>query len=458
LEWKRFGRFVHSPYHNTNDQLKVLYTLLKKAFPFEILKDLEQERIYKKVYGKESFKLSKFQNLCSDLYELATDFIVDVHLSKEKWKKKKVVIDALSERNYELFKGASQQLIKEVEEQEYFLDNNDFLLLYQLYDSLHHHLDTGKYTNDQIYFDKIGENLVAFYEDGYAQLSAENTGQNNFLNKNKEELPSKRSQMKDLFQLAIALHENKQIAIYFQLKEKVLASWSKLKTKHKIDLFLHLLNFSFTNELIQKEFGFKESFQLYKIGIKHQLFIFNEKMRDVEFVNIGMLGFGFKEYEWTEAFINDHRQYISEELRHFLIPFLYAYKAISLKDYEKVIELLAPINPVNKILYLPKIKGLLIRAYYEGLISGEEHYRSPLNYEIESLNKMMIRTDKISEIKAKSYTNFLNLIKHIMKIREIKNYDLNQVLALEIELKKTSPLILQKWLIEKLEELKNTAS
>ena len=121
LEWTRFGRFVKSPYHNTNSQIISLYIILKKTFPFEKLKDLERERIYKKVYGKESFKLSKFQNLCSDLYELATDFMVDVHLKKEKRKKKKVIIDALSERNYELFRGASQQLIKEVETQDCLL-------------------------------------------------------------------------------------------------------------------------------------------------------------------------------------------------------------------------------------------------------------------------------------------------------------------------------------------------
>ena len=186
LEWKRFGRFVQSPYYNTNEQLKVLYTLLKKAFPFEKGKDLEQERIYKKVYGKELFKLSKFQNLCSDLYELATDFMVDVYLKKEKRKKKKLIIDALSERNYELFKGASQQLIKEVEIQEYFLDGDDFLLSFQLHNNLHTHVETPKYIVNAVNLRKSAENLVAFYEDGNIQILAENMVIENIFNKKKK--------------------------------------------------------------------------------------------------------------------------------------------------------------------------------------------------------------------------------------------------------------------------------
>ena len=68
LEWKRFGRFVQSPYHNTNQSLIKFYEVLKKRFPFEEVDDLEQERLFKKVYKKEKFNAAKFQNLCSNLY------------------------------------------------------------------------------------------------------------------------------------------------------------------------------------------------------------------------------------------------------------------------------------------------------------------------------------------------------------------------------------------------------
>ena len=284
LEWKRFGRLVQSPYFNTNQQVIDLYTHLKKAFPFDDLKLLEQERIFKKIYKTKTFKLNQFQKLCSDLYQLACDFVIDVHLQKEKRKRDKVLIDALAERNYELFKGNSQQLIKEVETQDYFLDEDDFLLLHQLNNELHHHIETDTFKIQSKALEKTWANLVAFYEATKFQLEAESKGAQNMLNRKKELKNTDGNQVKNLFKEATKLHNTKQTDLYFQLKAKILKNWHQLKTKHKTNLLVHLLNFTFTNELIQKKFGYKEAFKLYKIGVNDKLFIINGKMREVEFV------------------------------------------------------------------------------------------------------------------------------------------------------------------------------
>ena len=458
LEWKRFGRFVQSPYHNTNKQLIYLYTILKKAFPFKKLKDLEQERLYKKVYGGEVFKLSKFQNLCSDFYELTTDFMLDMHLTKEKRKKKKLVVDMLSERNYDLFKGASQQLIKEVETQDYLLDNDDFLLLYQLYDGLYHHVESDKYKISQTNFDKSVANLDNFYEDLTVQLSAENSGNRNFLNRKKRINQVKAFKLKDLFQLAIELHQHKKTDIYFQLKSTVFDNWDKLKIGHKTNLFIHLLNFSFTNNLMQKDSGYQESFELYKIGIRDKLFIINGTMREIDFINIAMLGFGLAENVWTENFIKDNQQYLNKEARYFVVPLTMAYKANVEKDYKRVIELLSELVPTNQLRDLSKIKSLLVRAYFDGLINGEEHYRYALDYEIESFKKMMHRNHKLPPIKTNSYLNFLKLLRKLVNIYDAKPNHVTQIQTFEEDLDNISPLILKNWLTEKLKIFKNTAS
>jgi len=456
IEWKRFGRFVQSPYHNTNSQVILLYTLLKKTFPFEKNKDLEQERIYKKVYGKESFKLSKFQNLCSDLYELATDFMVDAHLRKEKRKKKKLVIDALSERNYDLFEGASQQLIKEVETQEYFLDGDDFLLSFQVHYNLHTHVETPKYVANAVSLRKSAENLVAFYEDTNIQILAENTLIENIFNKKKKIDVKGNPQMRNLYQMAFDLHKNKRAHLYWEFKEKVFANWNHLKTNHQTNLLVHLINFTFTNELIQKKFGIKESFELYKLGIRDELLVINGKMRDIDFLNIGLMGFGLKEMDWTDQFIENHKKYLNGEPS--LITLLYAYKANFEKKHHIVIKLLRELSPKNKTLYLPKIKSLLIRAYFEGAVNGEEEYLSPLNYEMDSFKKMMKRNEKLSSIKTDSYINFINLTKKLIMVYATKNQNTYHIQSFEKLLMNTKPLLLKKWLEEKLAEIKNVAS
>lgn len=458
LEWKRFGRFVQSPYHNTNQQVIDLYVYLKKAFPFEELKPLEQDRIYKKIYGKVPFKLNNFQSLCSDLYGLAADFIIDVHLQKEKRKREKVLIDALSERNYELFKGASQQLIKEVETQEYFFDEDDFLLLHQLNVGLYHHIETDKFTIQKTELENSWKHLNAFYEHKQVGFKAENRGSENFLNQNINSTDIPDNQLTELFQEVLNLHAQKGYTLYFQLKDKILAYWDKLKHQHKTNLLVHLLNFSFANELLQKEFGHKEALDLYKVGIENKLFIVNGKMRDIEFINISMIGFKYESEEWTINFVERHKHYLSKEVSIFLVPLAYAYNANFRNDYEQVISILSKVNPLNNIIYLEKIKTLLIRAYFEAIIKGHETYRHPLYYEIESLKKMMGRNKKLALIRVESRNNFLNLVKKLLDLYDDKLVDLQKIHSFEIHLSQTSPLVLKQWLTEKFLKIKNAAS
>ena len=458
LEWKRFGRFIQSPYHNSNQTIIKFYTVLKKFFPFESEDGLGQELLFKKVFGKEEFKSSKLQNLCSDLYGLAEDFLIDVYLQKEKRQRKKVLIDALSERNYELFKGESQKLVQEVETQKWFLDNNDFLLLYQLNDQYHHHIETDKFTINQIELEKTWVYLEAFHEDAIVQIKAENATAKNFLKRKKDLENNNENQLKRLFQEAMEIHKSKQTDGYFQLKEKVFMHWKKLKTKHKTNLLVHLLNFIITNELLQKSFAFEEALGLYKIGIKEKLFIVNNKMRDIEFFNICMMSIKLESEEWTNNFIETHQQYLKKEIREFLVPLSYAYNALFQKDHEKVIYLLSKVNPSNNLNYLRKVKKLLVRAYVDGIIDGEENYKSPFYYEIDAFKKMMNRNGKLSDIKIEATINFINLTKKLVDLILNKPYNIRQILDFETLILNTKPLILEKWLHEKYFEIKSAAS
>lgn len=458
LEWKRFGRFVQSPYHNTNQQLISLYAILKKTFPFEDSKALEQERIYKKIYGQEIFKLSKFQNLCSDLYELVSDFIIDVHLYKEKRKKKKLLIDALSERNYELFKGEAHKLSKEIEEQIYFPDEADFLLLYQLNHELWHHVEKDKFTPLQRELDKTWQYMDSFYELSQIQLKAEGFGRDNIINNEIDSTDANNKQLVLFFNAAAELHQFKNKDKYFSLKRQVLENWAQLKDKHQTNLLLHLINFSFTNELLVKEFGYTELFSLYQLGVKNQLFVINGKMRDTEFYNICMIGFNLKETDWTKSFIQSHQQYLPKKTRAFLVPLANAYNALFQNNYELVIDLLSKLNPINNLGYLNRIKRILIRAYFEGVMKGKEEYIRPLTYEIDSMKKMITRDKKLAVTKLQAAMNFLNLTKKLLHLHIYEPVTNAQFSAFEKQMNSTNPLILRNWLQEKLKEIANAAN
>lgn len=455
LEWKRFGRFVQSPFHNTNQSIIQLYTILKKAAPYEQLKNLEEERIYKKIFGQASFDVAKFRNLCSDLYKLATDFIVQIHLTKEKRKKDKLLVDALAERNYELFKSNSQQLIKEVEVQAYFLDEDDFLLLYQLNDGLWHHLERDKYTTASKEFFNAEKNLDLFFKTAQIQFEAENNSYSTYITREQRIKDNAQNRLTDLFQLVMELYEEKSSAKYFQLKEQVIENWVYLKTKHKTNLLLHLISFSTTHEITIDEIDLKERLSLYKIGVVNKLFIIDNKMRDIEFFNICLIGFKIGEEEWTMEFIEQHQHFLSNEYKSFLIPLVYAYKALFERKPQVVIELLSKVNPANQLNYLNKIKSLLIRAYFELVLKGNDEYLTPLLYEIASTKKLFNRNDKLSLLKRKAMINFVILAKKLVSLFLKNNPVKEDFEEFERLLSTTTPLILRHWINDKFHQIKN---
>ena len=55
VEWKRFGKFLNSPYHNSGRDFDTLYRLLHKYFPELNEKKLNNEYVYSKLYPGHKF-------------------------------------------------------------------------------------------------------------------------------------------------------------------------------------------------------------------------------------------------------------------------------------------------------------------------------------------------------------------------------------------------------------------
>lgn len=469
LEWKRFGRFVQSPYYNTNQQLVIFYHILKKAFPFNRIKDLELEKIYKKIYGKEVLKLSKFQNLCSDLYSLATDFIVDVHLKQETRKKEKLIIDALSERNYELFKAESYKLIKAIKEQSVYHDTEDFYLLYKLNLDFWQHIETEKFQQSEEKINLAHNYLDKSYHLDKLKYMAAISSRTNFLNtstvKKIEELKRKifyqlatKSKNSLLFQEISELHHSPDLTKYHAVKKFILQSFPKLNLPNKRDLIIHLINFVINFRLTSDELHFQEIFNLYQIGVENQLFIVNERMRDIEFVNIGMAGFGVNKIEWTHQFIKNHQAFLSENDREEIVPFVLAYGKLFQKDYEAVIDLLRTVNPKESLKNLFRIKSLLIRAFFECILQGVGNYSQAIQYQLAAFQKQMARDTKNAKTRTQAYLNFILIVKKMLHLLDQNSKIKPSIKSVEILINDTKPLVLAVWLKEKIKEIKGATS
>lgn len=74
-EFKRFGDFINSPYHNSTKGLDKIYKIALKAYPDFISSDLEPETMAKKVFGAGAYKEKRLKNLCAEFGNLLQKFI-----------------------------------------------------------------------------------------------------------------------------------------------------------------------------------------------------------------------------------------------------------------------------------------------------------------------------------------------------------------------------------------------
>lgn len=74
-EFKRFGKFIDSPYFNSNKKLKELYDLLEKHYPEFSSADLDKKIIHDKLYKGTKFVGGTYYYLISEMEALLEKFI-----------------------------------------------------------------------------------------------------------------------------------------------------------------------------------------------------------------------------------------------------------------------------------------------------------------------------------------------------------------------------------------------
>ena len=86
-EFKRFGDFVSSPFHNKNRKLIQLFELLSKFYPAFDGKELTKEYLFDKIFGKEKkeYADASIRNLLSDLIILAEKYLSYIAFEKDEF-------------------------------------------------------------------------------------------------------------------------------------------------------------------------------------------------------------------------------------------------------------------------------------------------------------------------------------------------------------------------------------
>jgi len=159
-------------------------------------------------------------------------------------------------------------------------------------------------------------------------------------------------------------------------------------------------------------------------------------------MNVVMNGLKLREFEWTDRFIDEYKNYLEPKYRDNFSNFSRLKYLFDTGDYDAAQDLLTR-TVFDDILINLMAKSTLLKIYYE------QDEIDSLEALLESFRVYLKRKEVIGYHKQ----IYSNLVKYARKLIRVNPYDKKEVLKLREEVKTANPLTERQWLLERLDTL-----
>lgn len=469
-EWRRFRRFLKSPYFNTNKNLLILADELRKFHPFYDQEDFTKENLYSKIYKtKKPYKVESFNSLANLLVKLVHQFFLQEALTKEAGMQRQLRLKALKEKQLDdlFFKEAERQknelLLEEKRGEDFHYSM--FLLYHEIYihpnseDSKNTLLDLKKglfHLQEYILWNSLKwelatENIRFVMGDKIVHPLFNVINQSGF---------SENSKAADLsFSKEMIAYLKKPTNQKFQTLTKHFFEYIHQFTPSGARTFL----LTFLNILAPKIRKQKDQFipialKFYKLGFLNRIFIENQELSQTTFLNAITVGCGCQDFEWVNNVIEQYGQFLHSSQREDTLKYgklLYYYsQGDSIggeKYFKQVIEIFHDVQQIPKRFNI-SVRTMLCRSHYE-LLNKKNPNTDFLESFCASFFKYLERNLEKEIHRKEVFKLFIQNIRQLLKIlNDIPN---RHALIVDFEeyLSKNTGIFAHEWFLKKIREL-----
>ncbi len=321
-EVKRFDKWLHSPWCNSNKKLPLLFLALKKYHPHFEHPALTKEKLFAKLYPAKKFDDKWLRNLLAALNQEAERFLQHERLKQSPALQKKLLVHEYHDRQQiDWFEKHAQALI-DLLRQKKGKDESDLFELSWLYEQLHRHpsavarqlpeanaLEQADQWLDQAYALAKARFLIEFSE--RHKIVAEEhdlTQQLDYLSQLTLNPPSLAVQF--YLQLIAGSNQNK-LATFLALKKQFFEIATDLHAKEQTIFLLLLINQASRLRSQGTEAMEGKILELYKFGLDHELLLSNGHLTERTFTNLVVIANAGKDYAFAQSFAQNFSKKLS---------------------------------------------------------------------------------------------------------------------------------------------------
>lgn len=473
-ELKQFEDYLNSPYFNKNQKVVQLFQMLKKHYPkFE--KSISKKELFTKLAGvkyKKNETLNskddqKLRYLMNQITNYVQDFIIDQNARSKGVERNTLLLESvLDRRMYKLYPKIIKQVSQEHHNQPH-RDNRFYQLEHRLQESEFHYKQIVGNRNKENGLQNVINNFHYYYLADQLRYFCAAINRENILNI-KYDFPLKNELISHLkatsyehipiidiyFKIILLLTEDEADSNFQKLKQQMKNSESQFPKDELRQIYGFMLNFSNRRIKSGKSSYFQERFDIYENGLILNIWTAGLYFSINHFILIIRNALALSKFEWTSNFLETHKHELEQRFQSTIPSFAKAYLYFHQKKYNIAHEYLLQVGEPEDFYYELYYRTLIIQIYYEKSSGGlEDRYENPIINAIDALRFYINRNH--SEYIKETYSNFVNLMKRICRIKFSSQIDppsekhLQKVIQ---DILTTELLVERHWLSEKANE------
>lgn len=459
-ERDRFTQFVHSPFFNQHKPTRDLLRLITKAAGRKN-KKLDKKTVFKKIYPDLAYDEQKIFNLLSNLKKLLNRYLAIIYLEDHPRLEELFTLETtFKKQQFDLLTNRARQLEKSLKKYTIQADHHYFIN-YRMHNLLGYYggtyVNRSKSTNLQQMMDHLDRFYILEKLKNSCHLFAHYILMNvqyeynlldtviSYVEDNKPRFREDQS-IQLYYTILMSLRDDENPSYYQRLKTMLNETIDQFSKVEQEDLYGFSYNYCIRRINRGDQEYQSELFSLYQKGLESGILIQNGIITEWNYKNIATLGAKLGHFQWTEDFINQHKEHLPANQRENAYSYNLAYLYYTKKMYDEVLSNLLHVQYTD-VKYHLSSSFLLLRTYYamrdtEALLSL-----------IETFRIYVLRNRQMTSDQKKGYINFLRLVKKLVLLKHDytvhRGKDLvEQLDRLRLQILDTENVINRSWLVE----------
>ncbi len=453
-EWKQFDYYLHSPYHNKNKEVIMLFEYVRKNIKKKKKRILDKELVFHQLYPKQRYNDRLIRQLMHVLLQAAEDFLALQKYKGDEFIKQRYLAEIYDKRNLEKHFHQVIRNLEKQRDQQTVLDSQYYECSFRLEELKSIFLEKKKKRKQEPNLQQVTDTLDRYYiiyklRMFCMMLNYQNLFQHEYQKNMQEEIFShlETHSYEDVpaiqlyFPMLQSLLDIENEAYFEQFKQNLTKYEHQLSKSYRQELHGLARNYCIRQLNIGKKPYIRELFLLYQSALEQDILWGGDYLSPWTYINIVAVGLKLKEYDWIKQFMEDYKEVLPLQQQDASYTFCLARFHFHKEDYQEVISLLHQ-TEIDDVFINLSAKTILLKTYYE--LQEEDALHSLL----DSFNMYVQRKKK--QI-AYHQNNYLQIIRYTRRLAHLNPFDKSANEKLKAQIKSERNLTEKEWLLMKLE-------